>query len=378
MSSRDSLSRIATDLLHREEVPFDPPSADVDERAIAAITGAIEREGAMRKWRRIGGGALAAAAAVALLVGGRALLHHGASAPSEVAARVTVTGHAVAGGVVLLHDGKEMPLDGGSAIVAGDRLVAASDGRAAVSMSTGSHVIVEGGADMTIVEQDATQIFDLRAGSVRADVAKLGANERFLVRTPDAEVEVRGTSFRVALAPSDPACGEGVITRVTVSEGVVSVRSRGVESRVPAGSSWPSCAVAATETPVVAPVPTTASPGETVAPPPIPTPALGGGAAHGSTKPAAPIPASELAEQNRLYAAATAAKRSGDTAGAIRLYDDFMKRYPSSWLEESAEVERMRLLALTDKGRAREAARAYLSRYPRGFARDEATEIASP
>ncbi|HEX7667083.1 MAG TPA: FecR family protein, partial [Polyangiaceae bacterium] len=193
MSPRRSLSRLATDLLGKETVDVAAPSAEVDARTIAAVSDAIHRARARRRARRIGIALGAIAAAAALVVGVRSMRH--VEAP-VIAARVTLTGHAVAGGVVLLHEGREIPLEGGSTIVAGDRLVAASDGRAAVSLSTGSHVIVEGGADVVVAKQDAEQVFDLSAGSLRADVAKLAPNERFVVRTPDAEVEVRGTSFR--------------------------------------------------------------------------------------------------------------------------------------------------------------------------------------
>jgi hypothetical protein len=368
MSSEPRLANLATELVRREEVAIDPPSAEVEARITAALASAIEADGRKHKVRRVGALALAAAASVALFFGAHAWLTHRSAAgatsaapPVPIAARVTVTGHAVAGGVVLLHDGKEISLDGGNAIFAGDRVIASADGRAAVSLSTGSHLIVESGADMSVVEQDAAQIFDLRTGSIRADVAKLAANERFVVRTPDAEVEVRGTSFRVAVVSAD-ACSAATVTRVYVSEGTVVVRSSLGEAHVTAGTSWPSACAQQAD---VAPTPSAA----TVKPieakrPTMPTPMA--------------TPASELAEQNRLYGAATAAKRKGDAANALALYQDFSAKYPASWLAESAAVERMRILASEDQGRARDAARAYLIRYPHGFARDEANEILGP
>ncbi len=369
MSSEPRLATLATELLAREKVAIDPPSAETEERITAALAFAIEADDRKRRMRRVGALVSAAAASVALVLGAHAWLAHrsppsvatNAEVPAPIAARVTVTGHAVAGGVVLLHDGKEISLDGGNAIFAGDRVIASADGRAAVSLSTGSHLIVESGADMSVVEQDAAQIFDLRTGSIRADVAKLAANERFVVRTPDAEVEVRGTSFRVAVVSAD-ACAAATVTRVYVSEGTVVVRSSLGEAHVTAGTSWPSvCAQQAD----IAPTPSAITmkpipPTRTTTPMPTAT------------------PASELAEQNRLYGAATAAKRRGDSANALALYQDFSTKYPASWLAESAAVERMRILASEDQGRARDAARAYLVRYPHGFARDEANEILGP
>lgn len=362
------LARLATTLLGKEQVSIDPPSAEVELNTTSAIVIAIAREGRKRKAQKTAFAISAAAAAVLFAFGARAWVHRStaavAAAPAPtVAAQVMVTGHAVAGGVVLLHAGHEASLEGGSAIFAGDRVIASADGRAAVSLSTGSHLIVESGADMSVVEQDATQIFDLRTGSIRADVAKLGPAERFLVRTPDAEVEVRGTSFRVAVVGSD-ACSAGTLTRVYVSEGTVVVRSKGGESHVPAGTSWPT-ACAATEPAVIAA-------------PAVVTAQAPASVNHPAPATARPMSASELAAQNQLYAEATAAKRRGDVTGALTLYQQFVGKYPSSWLAESATVERMRILAAQDHDRAREAAQAYLAKYPHGFARDEASEIAGP
>ena len=50
-------------------------------------------------------------------------------------------------------------------------------------------------------------------------------------------------------------------------------------------------------------------------------------------------------------------------------------RYPSSPLAENAHIERMRLLGASDGRRGAEAARAYLARYPHGFARAEANDL---
>jgi len=86
---------------------------------------------------------------------------------------------------------------------------------------------------------------------------------------------------------------------------------------------------------------------------------------------------SDLVEQNRMFVAATAARRQGDIQGAVGLYERFVATYPSSALAESAAVERMRLLATSDPVRARAAATEYLARHPKGFARDEAVSISS-
>ena len=69
-------------------------------------------------------------------------------------------------------------------------------------------------------------------------VAKFLSAVRFVFVTPDAEVEVRGTRFHVAIAAADENCRE-TTTRVVVDEGVVVVRSAGRSSRVAAGARWP-------------------------------------------------------------------------------------------------------------------------------------------
>ena len=84
---------------------------------------------------------------------------------------------------------------------------------------------------MRLVEQSQRKRFSLEAGSLFAKVAKLTADERFVVATPDAEVEVRGTAFRVTIVPADRACEDGSPTRLEVTEGVVVVRHAGVEHR---------------------------------------------------------------------------------------------------------------------------------------------------
>jgi hypothetical protein len=165
-------------------------------------------------------------------------------------------------------------------------------------------------------------------------------------------------------------CGRGIATRVAVTEGVVVVRSRLGEDRLTAGDAWPrDCAAptptsagAATSPPAATAAVTVANPvraPSSVAPP----------------SPTAALTPSEIAAQNRLFAEATAARRRGDAQVAIAGYEQFLARYATSQLAESATVERMRLLASLDRARGREAAAAYLRLYPKGFARREAAEL---
>ena len=57
------------------------------------------------------------------------------------------------------------------------------------------------------------------------------------------------------------------------------------------------------------------------------------------------------------------------------LLEHLMEAWPDGPLAESAEVERMKLVAGRDPRDGAAAARAYLRHYPRGFARTEASAL---
>jgi hypothetical protein len=222
-----------------------------------------------------------------------------------------------------------------------------------LSFSTGSSVLLREGTDMTVSMEGLTQRLKLDTGYIELHVAKLAPDHRFIVGTPDSEVEVRGTRFTVGVVPADPGCGAGVRTRVAVTEGVVVVRHSGTEDRVAVGEQWPGgCIRAAAD-----------APGMTV------KQATGAGAA--------PSTGSSLADQNDLFAVAAVAKRRGDVRGALAGLDRFLTLYPASPLAESASVERMRVLQTMGSPRLPASARDYLARYPNGFAHAEAEAIVS-
>jgi hypothetical protein len=373
-------ARLASKVLVVGEPPPAPqPSAASRAQAISAIDRAIAQRARARRRARWVGGLAAAAAVVAVGLGGvHYRAHRGAVAsaptPSTTSTPATsaapaavpttearVVGHAVAGTASVFSAGESAPLSGERPLRAGSRVVTARTARVLLAFSTGTSAVLDESGDVTLDSVDATEELRLDSGSIDLHVAKQSAGERFLVHTPDAEVEVRGTQFRVSIAPADAACGGGTTTRVAVSEGVVLVRHDGQEVRVGAGEQWPSgCTQTASLAPAVA---------------------ARGSTGTGMTR-AAPTPssASMLGVQNDVFAEAVAAKSNGDTAGAIAGFDRFLARYPRSPLAESAAVERMRLLRTTDPAQAEAAAKAYLARYPRGFAHAEAQAIlaASP
>lgn len=339
----------------------------VDDRAsrdagIAAIQRAMaERAARQRRSKRLVVGAfgvVAAAAAVAAVFVHRAP----ASATTLVAqtkpladTAIVVTATSADPEVTIERSGATREaLTSSAAVQMGSHIVAPPGAHAMLGFSTGTSLTLDG-SDVTVIDARATQKLELRDGAISAKVAHLTPGRRFLVSTPDAEVEVRGTTFRVGVVPPADACADGTRTRVVVTEGVVVVRSNGREDRVEAGGSWPStCA----KSPASA---TTSSSHPTA---PLTT--------------AAALSASSLSAQNDLFADAMTAKRSGDKGRAIGTLDDLVTKYPHGPLRESAEAERLRLLRDENPARAAVEARAYLARYPKGFARDEAQAILTP
>jgi ferric-dicitrate binding protein FerR (iron transport regulator) len=351
-------ARLAGKLLARELRSSAPPPSPAER---AAATGAIERALAdrararrVRRWLT----GIAAAAAAAAVVGGavRWTTHRtqpvvtspAPQAPAPVS-DVRVVGYSVAGSASVVSSGTPAPLDDRRALPAGSRIVTPAGSRAVLAFTSGTQVLLGEGGDMTIADEHDTQALRLEHGSLELHVAKLAAHQRFLVQTADAEVEVRGTAFRVFLVPPDRKCGSGTPTRVAVSEGTVVVRQGGQESRIEAGQQWPSGCTLTASAAHAAPV------------------ALRGVAAS--------APASSLGEQNDLFGEAMSAKRRGEAGKAIDSFSHFLARYPASALAESATVERMRLLRQADPDKAVAEARQYLARYPRGFASAEAEEI---
>jgi hypothetical protein len=235
-------------------------------------------------------------------------------------------------------------------VVAGARLKVPADGGLTLALATGTRLAVAAASSARVVELDAMQRFDLERGVMAAQVAKLGVGRRFVIATPDAEVEVRGTRFAVAVgeegaAPCDPA----MRTRVTVEEGVVVVRHGSFETRVAAGGHWPDCGPATA--PLPAPRSRRAGPvsSRTVAAV-APASASDGAAAAAAEA----LRASTLAEQNDLFAAALAAGRRGDLEEARHWLDQLIDRYPNGQLVDSARAERARLIRQAAASPARE------------------------
>ena len=330
---------------------------------------------------------LALAAGVALVVGGGAFAARrahgdgrGESAANEARGARNL-GRLVdpTGGVTAVREGRSEPVGVGTRLSEGLELRTAA-AEAGLDFDTGTHITLGVSSRLRLVEQSQRKRFSLESGSFFAKVAKLGADERFVVATPDAEVEVRGTAFRVTLVAGEASCAGGSPTRLDVSEGVVVVRHAGTEVRVAGGEHWPSCdvrtsAVTQKDLPAsspVAPVAVTAPATPATLPAPAGTSATREAPASAASSTEA---SSRLAAQNDLFDEGMRLKKRGDVGGAIARFDRLVAQYPGGPLSETAEVERMRLLATTDRARASAAARDYLRHHPRGYARSEAEAI---
>ena len=333
------------------------------ERSIATIERAIRARARRRRW--LGAGSALAVAAALVLVA-QATLFHGGSPRSSTGVLITVSpsgkGAALQAGEVAL------PVAPHAALEAGQRIQTPVDGGAALQLSTGTSMTLAGSTAFRVDSQGPDERFSLQRGELSAHVAKLTQGQRFIVTTPDAEVEVRGTRFRLSVLAEPQSCGAGTRTRLEVSEGVVEVRASGGVIDVKAGETWPVDCNAERQ----------ANAEERVHQPASSVPSKHGSA---QTTPSAPSGeaerASALAAPNDLFAEGVAKRRQGDVSGALRAYRELLTRFPRSALAENALVERMRLLASTgDSAKATEA-RRYLARYPGGFAVKEAQRLAA-
>jgi hypothetical protein len=367
MSTGPHLARQAARLLSEASARLDgdPPAAEDRAQAIRAIEAALRGQARRRRLARLvavsAGVAATAAAVVAVTLG-----HWRQAAPPAV--RI----EALQGDVRLVEGaGSERSGAVGAVLSPGDRVVAPAGADVMIAFALGTRVSLGTASEVTLVEGGASTILRLSTGTIHAQVAKLHAGERFVVRTLDAEVEVRGTRFEVASAPPDPRCGAGTSTRVRVTEGVVVVRARGAETSVEAGGAWPTGCDVAPAPPPVLPLPVAVSPSSAAGPGEQPRAPMGAAPASGAS-----ATAGSLAAQNAACAEAVNARRSGNAAGAAEAFARFLTAYPASPLAESAAVERMRILSGAPEGRA--AARQYLMRFPGGYAREEAARLAGP
>jgi hypothetical protein len=223
----------------------------------------------------------------------------------------------------------------------------------------------EGGRKMLVIERGALWIH----------VDPASETGRLLVVLPDGELEDKGTTFSVSVE-------DGRTARVAVEEGSVILRLRGqAPVTIGPGNAW---------TPGVRPAraPPSAAPAAELAPP-DPAPAEPARAALPPTQarmpsppPAGSTPSASLArdatwDASSDFRAALAALHGGSSRDAAAKFTDFLQQYPRDARAEDAAY--LRIIALQRSGDAaamKEAALAYLRRYPTGFRRAEAEKLA--
>ncbi|WP_394847922.1 FecR family protein [Pendulispora brunnea] len=391
MNPRPLYARLAAEVLAeegRDDVPLVSPGDRA--RAIDVVSEAIAQRDKRRRRTRGVFVALSLAASAVLVFGAVRVLSHHAAVPSgegvltakapAVAPSVDPIATPLVGDVRVRSGDVVRAIAQGTPLSAGDHVLADGAARASVTLVTGTRLALEGTSDLAMTQSDpAMTVFTLVQGAVRADVAKLKAGERFLVRTADAEVEVRGTSFRVAVMAADTSCPVPVATRVEVTEGIVAVRHGATEVALHPGQSWPPpCTSPRASVPAAHPVhaPKKVAPAHPRVTRESPAPAEHEPQASSPSLPSSPSsPSSDLGAQNDMFAKAMQEKQSGRPSAAVATLERFAATYPASPLAENAVAERMKILATSDRARARSAARDYLSRYPRGFARIDAEKI---
>ena len=366
----------AASKLLRAALPKAEPATGDRARGLATIERAILARSRRRRLQWAGA-VVASAAAVCLLVGAGRLL----SARPEAGTLVSINVSPAGRGAALRAGDRAEALPERAELASGQRIETPFDGGASLRLSTGTSMDLSGSTSFRVDSQGKTERFSLQQGELSAHVAKLSVGQRFIIATPDAEVEVRGTRFRVRVLNSAQACGAGVRTRLEVTEGLVEVRALGATSNVAAGQHWPSDCEEADATRAVAtplePQRAAADPNASVLPgharvsAVTPPSAVPGPPTHSSVE-----HASELAQQNDLFAEGVALHRQGDVVGALRAYHRMIVRFPGSPLAENAFVERIRLLASIGDPRARAEAERYIELYPRGFALKEAKRLA--
>jgi TolA-binding protein len=266
--------------------------------------------------------------------------------------------------------------------VGGVAFGAASSGRAPAPKVVAPVRASVGALDLTVVAPEPGTSFSrareggldrvtLAAGTVHIRVHHLRAGQRFLVRTEDAEVEVRGTRF-------DVDASAGRLTHVRVTEGVVELRRGGETRLLPAGAEW-------TADPPAPPSSSDVSP-------PVASPSSGGASASaaspsaGSPSAASPSAASASAshapppgaapDDDAAFRAGMSRIEKGDFGQAASDLHTFAAQHPDDPRAEDAAF--LEALSLSRAGRAddaAEAARRYLARYPNGYRRAEAEKL---
>jgi ferric-dicitrate binding protein FerR (iron transport regulator) len=341
---------LAAARLLREQWP-EGPAAEGESRRDQVVA-AMELDLALHRRRRrnLVGAVLVMAAAATIVVGVKLT---GAGGDAKL-----VVKHALGPKNLLLRAASTQPLSPSAVLLAGDDVRCDDGGGATLGFARGTQLTLSSSSHLRVDELGRTRRFSLFRGRVDAEVPKLAPDERFIVGTPDGEVEVRGTSFSVDVADSPAGCSVSrTRSTVKVREGAVWVRSMNEAALLGPGESWSApCAEPATVTRDALPAAAgaAAAPASSTAVPRSPARKSSQAAPsapewkltpQGESNDRAALPVSHLAEQNDLLSAAMKAERAGRHGLALSKLDDLIGRFPQGPLLETARIERQRIMS---------------------------------
>ncbi len=218
------------------------------------------------------------------------------------------------------------------------------------------------------------ELVRLEGGTIDLRVAPLSVGQRVVVVTADAELEVRGTDFRVSAA-------SGRLRAVEVREGRVELRHPSGTVLLGAGERWPAPESRAEAQPVQASRPEAIEDAPAGPSRGSETRSAAGEpreSAEAAPRPVRAEPTDHRAAASAAFARAVHALERGECDRAITLLRAFLAAHPDDPRAEDARW--LVVVAHQRAGRTRaaqSAAQDYLERHPRGYRQPEAQSLAA-
>lgn len=324
-------------------------------------------------------------------------------AAAQAPGKTTSKGRTVAFGVLLAAAAMIVGFAGGTWNRSSNQIAVALHFGALPKIEMGSQLGFHPSEDARFTRNRSANLDELTLehGTIDIKLPKIEEGKRFVVRTTDAQIEVRATAFRVEAE-------KGKIRSVAVEQGTVEVQYAGFTAVIPSGGSWratpessdPDKQAPKSDTDAKAPIEKTPEPpirtvlNTTPAPKttnrpvvprdeapnllepqdkPAPEPAPLAVAPPAPTPAPTPAPPSAA---SRTFAEAMAAMRRGDYAGSAEKLEQFAETHAGD--ARADEADYLRAIALQRAGKkdaAIAAAKRYLATRPNGAHRADAARI---